>query len=124
MTMSELTGGDTEIPRDSQDAVPAPRTTVPLGPASAGLSKTGIAAMQGIDLLEPIKPKEWNTQPEPAIEQLMPEPITQAELDAPAKKPDPYTDPTVENPEEIFADSDPSALPSEGPVESPVSHRG
>ena len=119
--MSELTGGDTTTPRDSQDAVHA-RPTVPLGPASEGLSKTGISAMQGIDLLEPIKPEEWNTRPEPASEQVELEKITQAGLEAPIKESPIYTDPTVEDPDEVFAD--PSAPPSEGQVESPVRSRG
>lgn len=119
--MSELNGGDTTIPRDSKDDVPSARTTVPLGPASEGMSKAGISAMQGIDLLELIKPEEWNTRPEPASEQIEPEKITQAELDAPIKESPVYTDPTTINPD---ANPDPSALPSEGPVESPVRLRG
>lgn len=86
---------------------------MPLGPASEGMSKAGISAMQGIDLLEPIKPEEWNTRPEPASEQIEPEKITQADLDAPAERPD-----------EIFANSDPSSPPSEGPVESSVRRQG
>lgn len=121
--MSELNGGDTTIPRDSKDDVPSARTTVPLGPASEGMSKAGISAMQGIDLLEPIKPEEWNTRPEPAPEQIELEKITQTELDAPIKESPVYTDPTTINPD---ANPDPSALPSEGEsaIESPVSHWG
>lgn len=121
--MSELNGSDTggDV-RDGRDTVPSSKPA--LEPASAGLSKVGISAMQGIDLLEPIKPEEWNTRPEPAPEQVEPEKITQADLEAPIKKSPVYNDPTVEDPEKIFDNPDLSAPLSEGPVESPVSRRG
>ena len=123
--MSELSRGDTkgDTIRDARDTVPA-QTTVPLGPASEGLSNVGIAAMQGLEP-EPIGPAGgslMDTSPEP-VEQLEPEIITQADFDASTtKKLEPWTDPTVEDPDEVFAD--PSAPPAESSVESPVRSRG
>ncbi|MEK7164028.1 MAG: hypothetical protein AAB768_02685 [Patescibacteria group bacterium] len=103
--MSELTEGETTIPRDSKDAV-LTQPAVPLSPASKELSKVGISAMQGVE----------------SVPQLEPELITQADLDAPIKESEVWTDPTVENPDETFAD--PSSPPSESPIESPVRRQG